>query len=268
MLEKLKNCKDYRSFLTCYLELQNINYAVFASQAGFGRGFPSDVISGKRRLTPKSAPAFEQALKLPSTVKHLFRLLVAQEESDTFIDVDRTVLPELIKAARQKIALRPRRSNVKIEGLALSTILSDSRSMALLAASGSPENGASETQLRERTQIKSPTFERLLQNLIEQNLIIQKNGQYLPQDLHLHFQTTDRDSLLTNIFQKAARSASEKSLSRDEGSELFFASQFCVSEKDMPQFKIKLRELITSFVTDSINEDGDRVVKLTTALHF
>ena len=89
LLKQLQQSTDYRSFLRVYLAGRSLSLSDFARAAGFGRSFPSDVLSKKRRLTSKSAYAFEKALKLPIAGKKFFRLLVALEEHDSFPEISR-----------------------------------------------------------------------------------------------------------------------------------------------------------------------------------
>jgi uncharacterized protein (TIGR02147 family) len=86
--EDLLRTDDYREFLKDYLEKTRIrnrpvNLADLARKAQFSsRSFVSDVLRGKRRITPSSLPRFKQALGLTGAWAQYFELLVMLSEND------------------------------------------------------------------------------------------------------------------------------------------------------------------------------------------
>lgn len=268
LFKHLQQSKDYRHFLKTYLTGRSLSLSDYARATGFGRSFPSDVLSGKRRLTARSAYAFEKALRLPLLGKKFFRLLVAKEELDTFPETSRENIENNVKELRTKSWQSAHRKVKENDSANLVELLVDSRAMAVYAASGEPDSGATREDIEKRTRLFGKELERNIENLERAQLIELREGQYFPKDLHLFFQMHNCSQLLATIFQKSCRLASERIEKCDSNSELFFASNLCVREDSMPDLKKALREVILKFVDESVNSAGDRVVRLITALHF
>lgn len=264
----LKASSDYRNFLKNYLAVKGLKISDFARATGFSRGYPSDVLSGKRRLTQKSALKFEKALKLSSLGKKFFSLLVALEEPDLFAELDRSTLAQKILELRQKNWQTDRRKLREIESSSSEELLSDSRVMAIYAAAGEPEKGASLAQIQKRTRLYGQELERNLKKLQAAEFLRQEGEHYFPKDLHLFLETTDQSRLLKSVFQKACRLASESVQNPQSKQEMFFCSNFCIQEEKLPELKAALRELVLRYIDDAISPDGDRVVRFVTALHF
>jgi transcriptional regulator with XRE-family HTH domain len=269
LFRKLRQSANYRDFLQTYLTLRNLTLSDFARATGFGRGFPGDIISGKRRLTAKSYYPFEKALKLPLLGKKLFRLLVAVAEPDIFPELDRVHLDAHLQDLRKKPWDRSRRQVQEIESPGFHQLLKEYEVMKVYAAAGNPDTGASREQILRRTRLPAAELDKNLQKLEDIGLLHREDRQYFPKDLHLFLQTSDRSQILTTLFQRATEVAHRRvSQAADSKSEFFFTSQFCVSEIHMPALKAALRETILKFVDDSIDPEGDRVIRLLLSMHF
>lgn len=266
--QALQQSPDYRNFLKIYLREKGLNISDFARATGFSRSYPSDVLAKKRRLTSKSATKFEKALKLPSLGRKLFCLLVAAEESDVFPEIDRLKLQKNIFELRQKSWMTDRHKMKESDSAAIEILLSDSRVMAIYAAAGEPEIGASLEEIQKRTRLFGQELNRNLVKLEEIGFLHFKQDRYFPKDLHLFLETTDQSRLLKSVFQKACRMASESVQNPESKHEMFFCSSFCIQEEALPELKAALRELVLKYIDDSIRPDGDRVVRFVTALHF
>ncbi len=266
----LRSAVDYRIFLKTYLDSHGLNLSDFARATGFGRGYPSDVLSGRRRLTLKSLRTFEGALKLPATGRKLFRLLVAREERDLFPEWDLAFIEESIRSLRARPWGRAHRELRSKELSDRAEILRDPLTLVVYAAAGSPGAGATFEQLRIRTRCADRDLERVLKGLEQVGLIQFSENRYEPADLHLFLKTSDQGELLRDLFRAACQTASQRILSPDAADsrqEMFFTSAFCVDEKKMPELKTALRKTILQFVDDSIRPEGDRVVRLVAAMH-
>lgn len=269
LYENLHRCKTYREFLQAYLEGRDLSLSDIARAAGFGRGFPGDVISGKRRLTAKSYYPFEKALKLPLAGKKYFRCLVAIEEPDIFPEFSSSDAQEMIVSLRKKPWVSSRRQAHETESPGFEQLLSEEHVIGVYAAAGKPEKGATREQIAQRMQIPSLELEKSLQKLEAIGLLEQREETYYPKDLHLFLKTSDHSQVLTTLFQKAVDKARRRvSNAVSSESEFFFTSQFCIRENAMPALKKALRETILKFVDEAIEPEGDRVVQLLTTLHL
>jgi len=268
--KKTRAARDYRAFLQCYLEDRSLSLSTFARLTGFGRGFPGDVISGKRRLTAKSFPAFERALKLPTPGKKLLRLLVAREEVDLFPDLDRAGLEDQIEQIRKISWARGRRDVKSGEFRVAPHVFRDAESVRVYAAVGKPGSGATLIQIQELSKVASPQLDEILTRLQRADLIKFDSTEqtYELLDLHLFFGDQAHLQLGHAIFQQACARTKQRSTqafqSRDE---LFLTSMLCVHESRMSELKLALKETVLKFVDDSLDPSGDQMVQLTVALH-
>lgn len=241
-----------------------------ARASGFGRGFPGDVLAGKRRLTTKSAYAFEQALRLPAAGRKLFRLLVARDEADVFPELDRGRINAGIEELRSKPWSAPRRKVLESESRAIRSVFRDHRAIHVYAAAGRPDRGATLEEIRVRTRLSVEDL-RIVLDALERGALLKFNEaeqRYVPQDLHLFVPSGERDELFLRLFRQACVEASERVLpGLMSASEFFFSSTFTVGEKRLPELKQALKDTILRFIDDSIDADGERLTNLTVAFH-
>lgn len=265
---EFRSAEHYRDFLKIYIENRGIPLSTLAQSAGFHRSFPSDVLLGRRRLTAKSCHAFEKAMKIPQTAKKLFRLLVAQAEPDEFPELDAETLKKQIFELKTKPWIRSRKLR-ESEAPQAASMFTDSNLMSVYAASGSPGQGASFTEIQKRTRILDRELIVAIEKLLIMGLLAKKENLFVPQDLHLFLKSEGKNEILKNAFQRAVKLAGERvEKSANSPSEMFFTSSFCVTEARLAELKEALRETILKFVDDSIEASGDRVVHLLTSLHL
>jgi hypothetical protein len=240
-LSLLLDSENYRAFLQSYVRIKNIKMSDFARLVGCNRGFPADVVNGRRRLTAKSYSAFEQAFKLPLVYKNFFQLLVAKEESDIFLDINRSTIDIKIQNIKQQ---KQTNSSKKHETQKVSAedhfqkVLEHPFSFLVFAAVGAPETGALKPEIQRRTRLTDSQLDKTLNLLNEADLIQIENDRYFPKDLHIFFQLKNTDIILSRLFNQGVRFA-EKRLAQitPNSSEMFFVSQFCIHENQMPHFK-------------------------------
>ncbi len=272
--EKLRSSANYRAFLKAYLQERSLSLSDLARATGFARGFPSDVISGRRRLTAQSCFAFEKALRLPAPGRKLFRLLVAFEEPDLFPDVDRKIIAHTIEDLRRKPWRKARREILSAEDLKAHDVLCSLRSAMVYAACGSPEQPATWNQLLHRTQISEDLLLAEVERMMSAGLIqkIKKSSEsealFVPQDLHVFIQPDQSTNLMKSIFRESARAAAERAeTAMNSESEFFFSSVFTVNSSRLPELKKTLREAILKFVDESLQADGESLAKVIVGLH-
>lgn len=267
--EEIKKAKTYRAMLKTYLEVFDYSLSDFARAAGFGRGFPGDILSGKRRLTAKSSFAFEKALKLPQPGKRFFRLLVAQEEVDVFPEIDRSRVSSELQLVRNKSWKRIRHSAHETAAPEFKNIQLDKRMLATYAGAGNPGTGATLDEVVLRTGFTKEQVLKFAKDLQQLQLLEFKSADFVvPKDQHFFLQTTDQSRLLQQTFKQSAQLAVEKVMSdASKKDEFFFNSSFCIQADKMADFKKELRETILKFIDHSTDDDGTRVVHLLTALH-
>lgn len=274
----LRKAKTYREFLETYLMTSGLSLSDFARATEFGRGFPGDVLSGKRRLTAKSSFRFERALKVPSAGKRLFRLLVAIEEADLHPEIDRAKISVELEALRTKAWKRSRTNSHEITTPKFQAGKLSRKMMAVYAAAGDPQTGASLREVESRTGFSEKEVLKIANELAVLQLLEFSRGvsvepsdetRVLPRDLHLFLQTTDQSALLEHLFRQSAQLAVQQLTQGGKSQdEFYFNSSFCVRAEKLPELKKELRETVLKFIDDSIEDNGTKVVHLLTALHL
>lgn len=261
---------DYRSFVKTYLQMRNLNFSDFSRAANCTRAFTNQVLSNKRRLTAKSVYTFEQAFKLPLNAKKIFRLLVAKEEVDLFPEMDRSNLENQIKKLRMSIESKSRKDYSEADYAQIDKNLEIThQAISIFAACGDHNNGSSLEQLYQRTRLAENVLTKNIELLLKMNLLEKKEDLYFPVNMHIYLQTKTQSELLNLVFKTAVNSATSRlGHIGEDSNEFFFASQFCINESQLPALKKELRESILKFVDDSLVSNGDRVVKVVTALHL
>jgi hypothetical protein len=264
--DKIKKAKNYREFLAFYFEIRKITASTFARSADCHRGFPLDVISGKRRLTSKSSLQFEKALKLPVQGKKLFKYLVAAEESDTYLSIPRLNLIEKIDQLRHQ-SWEPTKtvdSNSKIIQL-----LKNDKIPTIFAATGNAKDGANIEEIQSRTRFERSTLESLLKKMCDFQILYIKNNRYFSDMSHFSVLGSQKNEIILELFQKqcSMTSATVKS-NWNSDNHLFFASKLCVRENQMPELKKALKETLLQFVDESLDENGDSVAHLLLGFHL
>jgi hypothetical protein len=269
-LSELRKASDYRIFLKTYLELFDYSLSDFARATGFGRGFPGDVISGKRRLSAKSSHAFEKALKLPIKGKKLFRFLVAREETDLYPEIDRTKVAVEIENLQEQPWRRQRTEIQEGHGLSFKTSSLDKNKLAVYAASGDLETGATYQEIQQRTGFSKAEILKYIEELEKLNLIeIRDSVRVIPKDIHVFLKITNQNTLLTQTFIQSIEMAKKAIGNQDRtNDEFFFNSSFCIKKDKLPELKAELRETVLKYIDDSIDSSGDGIAHLLLALHL
>lgn len=261
---------DYRTFVKTYLQMKNLNFSDFSRAANCTRAFTNQVLSNKRRLTSKSVYTFEQAFKLPLNAKKIFRLLVAKEEADLFPEMDRSNLENQIRKLQMSIESKSRKDYSEADFAQIDKDLEIThQAISIFAACGDHNSGSSLEQLYQRTRLAENVLTKNIDLLMKMNLLEKREDLYFPVNMHIYLQTKTQSELLNLVFKTAANSATSRlGHITEDSNEFFFASQFCVNESQMPALKRELRESILKFVDESLVSNGDRVVKVVTALHL
>lgn len=250
--------------------MRNLNFSDFSRAANCTRAFTNQVLSNKRRLTAKSVYTFEQAFKLPSNAKKIFRLLVAKEEVDLFPEMDRSNLENQIRKLQMSIENKSRKDYSEADYTQIDQNLEIThQAISIFAACGDHDNGSTLDQLYQRTRLAENVLIKNIDILVKMNLLEKKGDLYFPINLHIYLQTKTSSELLNIVFKTAVNAATARlGHVTDEANEFFFASQFCINESHLPALKRELRETILKFVDDSLVSNGDRVAKVVTALHL
>lgn len=268
--EELSLSANYRLFLESYLRLRHLSYATFARTAGFTRPFPAQIISGQRALTLKSFYAFEKALKTPLYLKKIFKFLVARDLPNLFPDIDEDEIEDKIGKLQRFKGQSPRKNLMEMNpNQTMNEVSITYHAISIYAAAGDPLTGSTLEQIEQRARLPLNVIKKNIENLIQMGLLRFENEIYYTNDLHVFMKTNSQSKLLNTIFKQELSACENRlSLVTDQTHEMFFASQFCIDEKKMPQLKQEFRDLILKFVDDSLESNGNRILKILTSLHL
>ena len=264
---------DYRTFMVKAFaagirEGAKFNFAALSRKAGFSsRGFISEIIDGRRRLTAASYPKILKALALPKGLKTYFELLVAREEEE--LNPKGFERKEIDARLEQQRAQFRSRLAAQEETLKAADVLSRGRHMLdCFAALGSPETGATLEEVVSKTGLAADTCARVLAHFAQQTVAVERGGRYYSSNPHLIFSGLgDRHgakSCYLETLGELKRKADADFKARDRA---FIQSVFSVDRHKLPELKARLSEVIDEFVQESVNDDGDCVSKLLVGLY-
>jgi hypothetical protein len=269
LLQELRQATNYRSFLKTYLQMKGLSGGAFAKQAGFVRQFPSDVMTGKRRLTLKSFAAFDAAMHIPPMAHKYFKHLVASEERDLFPELQTQTIHRVLQELRSQTWQNSFRKNAIKPSQDASQLFHDPSTLVIMSAVGTPEKGAQLEEIISRSGLSAAEVKLLLPKLVQAKIIRLENTCYFVDDFHQFLSADVQKEAFAAVFSAACHVAAQKaSTAKNEDSEMFFTSFFCVDRAKLPELKAALRKTLLQFVDDSIQTDANSVVRLVAALHL
>jgi uncharacterized protein (TIGR02147 family) len=267
--ENLLKCKNYRDFLAEMILVQekagrSLGYAKLARLLGVkARSYPRDIILGKKRITPALLPQFIKIFGLTGDLRSFLIDLIEMEEPSCRIS-GRSEMQ--IQNSLEKLKARLAAGNAK--SISLEEAFVFSSLPKIYAALGTPQAGASLSQIKDRTGLEAEQIFPVLEKMKELG-IVQKNAQrYFPVQTHIASTGMKKSQIFKHHFMKVAEEAARNArteMSRDD--KLFFSSAFSVKAEQLPQLKTELRDVLLKYIDTSENSNGDKVVSLLCALH-
>jgi uncharacterized protein (TIGR02147 family) len=257
----LISSENYRDFLreafeSLKLSRRGCSFHRLAQKIGCkSKSYPRDVMIGRRSLTAEYSPKFADAFGLRGDSKKLFLKLV---------ELERTEDPTQIRLEIQKIKQRLKnKTEQKIKPL--QDLFQQSSWIDIYAAAGSPENGASLSEICQRTSFAANFVEEILPHMIQKGVLKQdpKTKHYLPLNLHYFFDDADKDQMFEKrYFEILERVKKQATVGMQSDEKLFLCSTFSIKSQQRSQFKMELRELFNKFVEDSESAEGDQLSHL------
>lgn len=263
----LLQAANYREFIRLCMQgagsSRPLSFAELSRRAGFSsRSYPSDVVSGYRRITAASLPGFIKALKLKGDLKNYFVLLVSREETDL------QPLGLAKEQVNKNLAKVRERLQSRFEGSAETSekVYSHKYWLEIYAALGDPTSGASLAEILTKTKIAKTECAEALLKMTEAGLVRQepRSQRYFAVENHISFDELGGAGFFRKHFisslQELSRQATEESFSKQD--RLFLTSVFSISQDRAEEFRKELRDLMVRFVDSSENPKGDSVAKL------
>lgn len=260
--------KDYRSFLRLAMERRHahreMTLSELAEKAGFSsKGFISDLLAGRKRLTAKALPKIIAGLSLSKRLGSYFELLAMIEEpalrppgmSEEEVRQRLARLRRVFRD-REENSRAPRLGKAK-EGIYRHAIYKTYASL------GSAEKGASLEEARIRSGLSEANLRQALDLLLSLQLIREENGRYYAEIGNIEAFGLIEASRFQEVMATATAALAQKIQKLHQKPEdLFFYASFALDPEKEAQLKSKLQELISSFVDENQNEDGALVKSL------
>ncbi len=266
-LSPLRKARDHREFLSAYLALKGLSVAQFARRAGFAsRGYPAEILKGRRRLSPKAMPGILRALQLPAAWKHYFQYLVAVEVPEVLPNsLTPEQMRERLEKMRQGLRSQPIRREVVQPKNQANRIFEIRGFLRVYAALGDAETGATLKEIMSRACLSRSAIEAALKRMTELDLITTEGEPaiYRPAATHLASLGMGDSDFFRQCFLETLREVRERAQRGFHSpDELFLASSFTVRAADLPEIKRELRETITRYVDEHMEPRGDVTVDL------
>lgn len=267
-LEGLLAIKSPHEFLSFIFEIKklqdkNINYAQLARKTGLSsRSYVRELLTGKKSLNSKSAHLLSKALGLKSDIFQLFNSLF--------------LLSSLKKgsAEYESLLASTKKVKCKIKNKIKGTKTDNSYPFKInyfslvYASLGTPENGSSVEQISKRSGLKLNVVQVTLKELESLDLVKQdpKSKQWKPINIQLFYERMPSGSFFHQHFEKRlteSQKAARELFHTEEA--LFWEGTFSVSSKDIPKFRVELKEFFEDFIQNSESPEGEEVVSLTSS---
>jgi len=261
----LVNVKNYREFITVKMKghegARQLTWAELSRRAGFSsRSYPSDVVSGHRRITATSLPGFIKGLGLKGDLKTLFTLLVSQEEDLEIVGVAQDNIARNLEKVRERLLSRFENRETS------DRVYSQRYWLEVYAALGSPSEGATLSEVAGKTKLPREECLRVLEKMEAAGLVRldYQNKHFIAVENHIAFDKLGESDFFRkhfiNSLQELSRQATPESFKKQD--RLFLTSVFSISQHRATEFKKELRELIVRFVDSSENAKGDSIAKV------
>jgi uncharacterized protein (TIGR02147 family) len=266
----LIKCDNYRSFLLdAFHHMKSVkrgySLTLLARKIGCkSKSYPNDVMNGRRSLSAGYAPGFASAFGLKGDSRKLFLKLVELEKT--------TDKEELIKEIDHlKYRLKNQRD---LKNKKPTELFESGDWIDVYASLGSLEKGSSLAEIQKRTGLTASVILKTLKHMQDKSIIKydSQTDRYYAGNLHYFFEDVSYDSFfqkrIMDLLQRAESTASNYATGTLPKKDFFHCSTFSILEKDIPQIKTELRDVLNKFAQDAEFSDGDKLAHVIAGLLF
>lgn len=260
--------KDYRSFLRLAMERRHahreMTLSELAQKAGFSsKGFISDLLAGRKRLTARVLPKLIAGLGLSKRLGSYFELLAMLEEAE----LRPAGLSEEeihLRLERLRRVFRDREANARAPRMAKAEEGIYRHAVYKTYASlGSVEKGASLQEARSRSGLTEAALREALNLLLSLQLVREENGRFYAELGNIEAFGLSETSRFQEVMATATGALAQKIQKLHQRPEdFFFYASFALEPEKEAHLKLKLQELLSSFVDEHQNEDASLVKSL------
>lgn len=273
-IQIINSTKDYRQFLVTVLSPPEKNprrgrLSEAARRAGLSRSFLSEVLSGKKSLTPSSFLKLQNSLRLPTELKKFFALLVAVEH-DSLLPL--LSLSTSAQAASQLRELRER-LNRKTQGQR-SLCPTPQRKVfsvdlfCVFAALGSLSSGETLEGIMHKTNLGRAAVLRALERMQDAGWVNKREERFYASERAFDFEALGPDLSFVQTFAEscALLSRSAQKFSADQDQLLFF-SAFSLPSHRVREFRDEARALLLELLDKYQDDNGNAIKRVTLGIY-
>jgi uncharacterized protein (TIGR02147 family) len=260
LTSELLKSSNYRRFLAS--ATRGANFSELTRRAGFSsRSYIKEVIDGKKRIGAQSIPRFSKALSLTGPLNEYFKLLVRiEEEREAFDDHSKAQLQKRLNQVKERLKRKIEKPRLNASE---HSVLLNSKSLRVYAALGSPEKGATLSEIQNRCGLTKIQCENILQAFAEKSIVTLEGSRYKIGQTNFDFSELGGEHAFGNVLAQTLKNLAQMAPTRYRSDkELFLYSTFTVNEADLPEIKKRLRETLIDFMDSRQVDDGDRVAQV------
>lgn len=242
-----------------YAKRGKINLADFSRRAGFAsRSYLSEVLTGKKGLSRDALTKIRTALKLPKPFLDVLEYSAYREFAELKPrHIQSEALAEKIEHAAALVKNIPAtKTNLKVTPRYIrSSIL-----YRVYAGLGSIEDGATLSDIMNRTGLPESTITSCLNAMKEFKIIEERQGRFLVKNTQLDvFGLTSRDGLSELVSDVCRDLRNNRDRIIDEPKNTIFYTAFSTNEAKLPELKKRLQAAVFDVLDEFQVDDGDCV---------
>jgi DNA-binding MarR family transcriptional regulator len=236
-----------------------INYARLGRRAGIkSRSYVRMVMRGDKKPSPQALDSILSILEASSLIRRYLGLQLKIEKT--------TLSKERERLARQLAALQTKlgqNSSFQVEESLYRAV----DLPMVFAALGSPDNGASVNEILKRTRLSKSRVLSALVALEAQNLVASRDGRCFPRSSQLLLPKASEGffrEFYLHLSEKSQRTARTDFQNRTN---LFCGFVASIDSSKQKQHSDRLYQLLTEFLAEIEEPDGDTIVSLNVGFH-
>lgn len=267
---ELLAASSYRHFLKCFFlprgpeaRPRPLSFREFSTRAGFAsKSFLSDIIAGRKKITPGAFEKVAVGLKLSKVWTHHLRLLVClEEESFRTRNLEAEDLLLQLQKSRNLINKSLLSKTVSERSPVLDLFIKNDIA-EIFAALGTMEVGATLSSIAQRVNLKVTEVKPILESLIETGIVSHDttSDHYKPSALAFDaISLKDHETFQADVFRALEKVKKRFRTQSNSEKSLFMVQTFSLESNKLPEFKRKLAELIEDFAIAAEDPEGDTI---------
>ncbi len=262
-----------REFIQRMQKIRKMSFAQIARKGGFSsRAHVRELIHGPRGFTQLSISRIVRAFSLNADWRDFFLTLVAlSARNTTLVNWSEERLKRRLQLLRHRLNRTQKRIDRSGETKLVEQLLAIPHFLPIYASLGNTSDGATLTEIQERTNLNDSTLQNSLQKMKSTGVVTLSSTtpvRYFAREYHLSFSEVVRSEHFRHTYLKGLEHVKDRATQDFNANNLLFIqSVFCVRSTDLPDLKKRLGDLLTEFADRAIDDEkGDRIATLLAAL--